>query len=100
MQNRQKHVADRVRTFVKTEVFRRIKFINSENMFKQAIKLVMDRENVPDQQRGQFQTLKVIFVLWCGEYGLDELGTQKYLYLVIEFRFPNCEIKLKMQEMN
>ena len=55
MQNRQKHVADRVRTFVKTEVFRRIKFINSDTMFEQAIKLVMDRENVPDQQQGQFQ---------------------------------------------
>jgi hypothetical protein len=26
-------------------------------MFEQAIKLVMDRENVPDQQRGQFQML-------------------------------------------
>jgi hypothetical protein len=48
MQNRQKHVADRVRTFVKTEVFRRIKFINSDTMIEQAIKLVMDRENVPD----------------------------------------------------
>jgi hypothetical protein len=52
MQNRQKHVPDRVRTFVKAEVFRRIKFINSDTMFEQAIKLVMDRENVPDQQRG------------------------------------------------
>jgi hypothetical protein len=49
MQNSQKHVADRVRTFVKTEVFRRIKLINSDTMFKQAIKLVMDCENVPDQ---------------------------------------------------
>ena len=57
MQNRQKHVADRVRTFVKTEVFRRIKFINSDTMFEQAIKLVMDCENVPDQQRRQFQML-------------------------------------------
>jgi hypothetical protein len=43
---------------------------------------------------------KVIFVLWCGEYGLDKLGTQKYLYLVIEFCFPYCKIKLKMKEMN
>ncbi len=50
-------MADRVRTFVKTEVFRRIKFINSDTMFEQAIKLVMDCENVPDQQRGQFQML-------------------------------------------
>jgi hypothetical protein len=43
---------------------------------------------------------KVIFVLWCSEYGLDKLGTQKCLYLVIGFCFPNCEIKLKMTEKN
>ena len=41
-----------------------------------------------------------MLALWCGEYGLDKLGTQKYLYLVIEFCFPNCEMKLKMKEMN
>jgi hypothetical protein len=57
MRNRQKHVAERVRTFVKTDVFRRIKFINSDTMFEQAIKLVMDHENIPEQQRDQFQML-------------------------------------------
>ncbi len=33
------------------------------------------------------QIHKVIFVLWCSEYGLNKLGTQKYLYLLTEFVF-------------
>jgi hypothetical protein len=42
---------------------------------------------------------KVIFVLWRSKYGLDKLGTQKSLYLVLELRFPNCEIKLKCKKL-
>jgi hypothetical protein len=57
MRNRQKHVADRVRIYVKDYVFRRIKFINSDLMFQKAIKLVMDHEGVPLHQRGKFQML-------------------------------------------
>ena len=57
MRNRQKHVADRVRAFVKASVFRRIKFINSDIMFQKAFKLVIDQEAVPPHQRGQFQML-------------------------------------------
>ena len=55
--NRQKHVTDRVRVFVKSDIFRKIKFINSDASFQQAIRLVMDHENVPEQQRGHFQML-------------------------------------------
>jgi hypothetical protein len=44
MRNQQKHVADRVRAFVKASVFRHIK-------------LVIDQEAVPPHQRGQFQML-------------------------------------------
>ncbi len=53
----QKHVADRIRVFVKTEIFRRIKFINSDAMFQKAITLVMDHENVPQNRRGQYQSI-------------------------------------------
>ncbi len=48
MRNRQKHIADRVRTFVKVSEFRRIKVINSDIMFQEA---------VPPHQRGQLQML-------------------------------------------
>ena len=57
VQNRQKHIADRMRTFVKSEVFRRIKFINSDLMFQRAFKLAMDHENVPAEKRAKFQML-------------------------------------------
>jgi hypothetical protein len=53
----QKHVADRIRVFVKTDIFRRIKFINSDAMFQKAITLVMDHENVPQNRRGQYQSI-------------------------------------------
>jgi hypothetical protein len=57
MRNRQKHVGERVRTFVKCSIFRRIKFINSDMMFQKAFKLVIEQEAVPHHQRGQFQML-------------------------------------------
>ena len=53
----QKHVADRIRVFVKTDIFRRIKFINSDAMFQKAITLVMNHENVPQNRRGQYQSI-------------------------------------------
>ena len=53
----QKHVADRIRVFVKTDIFRQIKFINSDAMFQKAITLVMDHENVPHNRRGQYQSI-------------------------------------------
>ena len=57
IKNRQKHVTDRVRIFVKSDIFRKIKFINSDASFQKAINLVMDHENVPEEQRGRFQML-------------------------------------------
>ncbi len=57
IKNRQKHVTDRVRIFVKSDIFRRIKLINSDASFQKAINLVMDHENVPEEQRGRFQML-------------------------------------------
>ncbi|KAI2514250.1 hypothetical protein MHU86_143 [Fragilaria crotonensis] len=53
----QNHVADRIRVFVKTDIFRRIKFINSNAMFQKAITVVMDHENVPQNWRGQYQSI-------------------------------------------
>ena len=41
----------------KTDIFRRIKFINSDAMFQKAIALVMDHENVPQNRRGQYQSI-------------------------------------------
>jgi hypothetical protein len=42
LKNRQKFVTQRVATFVKSELFRKIKFINSNATFQKAFKLVMD----------------------------------------------------------
>ncbi len=53
----QKHVADRIRVFVKTDIFRQIKFINSDAIFQKAITLVMDHENVPQNWLGQYQSI-------------------------------------------
>ena len=47
VRKRQKHVEDRITQFVKYDVFRRIKFINSDAMFQKAFRLVNDFENVP-----------------------------------------------------
>ncbi|MGL6009651.1 MAG: hypothetical protein ACRC1D_09370 [Culicoidibacterales bacterium] len=57
MKNRQKHVAERVRFYVKSVIFRKIKFINSDAMFQKAINLVMDHEDVPNHQRMRFRML-------------------------------------------
>ncbi|KAI2492752.1 hypothetical protein MHU86_21795 [Fragilaria crotonensis] len=52
---RQKFVTQRVNTFVKATLFRKIKFINTDNSFQRAMKLVMDHEDVPPQHRLNFQ---------------------------------------------
>jgi hypothetical protein len=39
--NCQKHVTDRVRIFVESDIFRKIKFFNSDASFQKAINLVM-----------------------------------------------------------
>jgi len=57
LRNRQNHVALRVRMYVKSTIFRKIKFINSDAMFQRAMTLVMDNEAVPSQMRGKFQML-------------------------------------------
>ena len=57
LKNQQKHVAERVRAYVKSVIFRKIKFVNSDAMFQKAIKLVMDHEDVPEHQRVRFQML-------------------------------------------
>ncbi len=46
-----------MRIFGKLDIFRKIKFINSDANFQKAIKLVMDHKNVPEEQRGRFQML-------------------------------------------
>ena len=57
VRKRQKHVADRITQFVKLDVFRRIKFINSDAMFQKAFRLVIDFENVPRHMHLRFQML-------------------------------------------
>jgi hypothetical protein len=57
LKNQQKHVAERVRAYVKSVIFRKIKFVNSDAMFNKAIELVMDHEDVPERQRVRFQML-------------------------------------------
>jgi hypothetical protein len=55
LKNQQPHMAQWVRAFVKAELFRKIKFVNNDVMFQQAITWVMDQEHVAHQQRGNFQ---------------------------------------------
>ncbi len=57
LKNQQPHVAQRVRTFVKAKLFRKIKFVNNDAMFQKAIDWVIDQENVAHCQRGSFQTV-------------------------------------------
>jgi hypothetical protein len=56
-QKQQKHVADQIAHFVKLDVFRRIKFMNSNAMFRKAFRLVIDFENVPPHMHLRFQML-------------------------------------------
>ena len=57
VQKQQKHVADRITQFVKFDVFRPIKFLNSDAMFQKASRLVIDFENVPPCMHLRFQML-------------------------------------------
>ena len=52
---REKHVATRIIQFVKSEVFRRIKFVNSAEMFQKAFVKVLEFERVPPNNRVLFQ---------------------------------------------
>ncbi len=62
LKNQQKFVTQRVTTFVKSELFQRIKFINSDASFQKALTLVMDHDDVsprhgviPDDVQDCFQ---------------------------------------------
>ena len=57
VQKQQKPVADRITQFVKFDVFRPIKFLNSDAMFQKASRLVIDFENVPPCMHLRFQML-------------------------------------------
>ena len=52
---REKHVATRIMQFVKSEVFRRIKFVNSAEMFQKAFVKVIEFEKVPPNNSLLFQ---------------------------------------------
>jgi hypothetical protein len=52
---REKHVATRIMQFVKSEVFRRIKFVSSAEMFQKAFVKVIEFEKVPPHNRLLFQ---------------------------------------------
>ena len=57
MQKQEKHIANRVIQFVKSDIFRRIKFINNNSMFQKAFQLVMNHEKVEPYKRVSFQML-------------------------------------------
>ena len=57
LQKQEKHVANRVIQFVKSDLFRRIKFINNDAMFQKAFLLVMNNEKVEPHKRVSFQML-------------------------------------------
>jgi hypothetical protein len=62
LKNRQKFVTQRVTTCVKSELFRKIKFMNSNASFQKAFKLVMDHEDVSPWHRVDFQmTYETVF---------------------------------------
>jgi hypothetical protein len=44
---REAHVTSHTRAYVKNQLFRLIKFVNSNSMIQRAMSLVMDFENVP-----------------------------------------------------
>ena len=48
------HVASRIRTQVKNEIFRQVKFITNDTMFKRAFQLVIQREKVPSHAQQEF----------------------------------------------
>ena len=48
------HVAARIRTQVKNEIFRQVKFITNDTMFKRAFQLVIQREKVPSHAQQEF----------------------------------------------
>jgi hypothetical protein len=54
---RQKFVTQRLNTFVKTDLFRKIKFVNSDTGLQRAMKKVMDHEDVQPQHRLNFQRI-------------------------------------------
>ena len=55
--NKQWHIAERVRAFVVNHMFLKIKFIRNDAMVHEAMKMVMDHEQVPQEQRHAFQTV-------------------------------------------
>ena len=55
--NQQRHIVERVRAFVVNHIFCRIKFIRNDAMVHEAMKMVMDHEQVPQEQRYAFQTV-------------------------------------------
>jgi hypothetical protein len=56
-QKQQKHVAHQIAHFVKLDVVRRIKFINSDATFRKAFQLVIDFDNVPPHMHLRFKML-------------------------------------------
>jgi hypothetical protein len=54
---RQKFMIQRLNTFVKTDLFRKIKFINSDTSLQKAMKMEMNHEDVPPQHHLNFQRI-------------------------------------------
>ena len=55
--NQEPHIAERVKSFVINRLFRKIKFVANDAMVNEAMTMIMDHENVPQQKRFEFQTI-------------------------------------------
>ncbi len=54
---REKHAATRIIQFVKSELFRRIKFVKSSEMFQKAFVKVLQFERIPPNKHVLFQVM-------------------------------------------
>ena len=57
LRNQELHIAERVRAFVMNHLFCKIKFISNDAMVHEAMKMITDHEQVPQEWRYKFQTV-------------------------------------------
>ena len=55
--NQEPHIAERVKSFVINRLFWKIKLVTNDAMVNEAMTMIMDHENVPQQKRFEFQTI-------------------------------------------
>jgi hypothetical protein len=55
LRNQELHIAERVRAYIINRLFHKIKFVTNDAMVHEAMIMIMDNENVPQEQRYAFQ---------------------------------------------